>query len=63
MTKKSVQNPISSEDAAKFTEVYKPGQEMQLVDTLSWNYLPETKEVVIEDLDVCKINLNTLTSL
>ena len=37
--------------------IYKPGNEMQLVDTLSRHYLPETKETLVEDLEVSDVCL------
>ena len=37
--------------------IYKPGNEMQLADTLSRHYLPETKETLVEDLEVSDVCL------
>ena len=36
---------------------YKPGLTMQLADTLSRNYLPESKEVLVDDLGICEITI------
>ena len=41
---------------------YKPGKEMQLADTLSRSYLPETKETLIEDLEISEVSLYSSSS-
>ena len=37
--------------------VYKPGREMHIADALSRNYLNETKEILVPELEVNEINL------
>ena len=53
MTKKLYHSPLRLQKMLLSLQRY----DLKAADTLSRNYLPETGEVLIKDLDVCEINL------